>query len=90
MGANSFDNIFCLFHLKALGNRYLWYGDACQTVGVVTDATAEMDMTGTVSSVVMMANAVFLRPATIVYAVQKMAVAEKSQCPEQCRPVDCR
>ena len=63
---DAFDHIFGFFYLETSRKGHGRDADIVKTIGAMTLATSEVDMTMTVARVVEMADAILLRPGTIV------------------------
>ena len=86
--ADTFDDIFCFFGLKAAGQWHLRNLYVGQADGLVAETAGEVYMAGALAGVVVVAYTVFLRSATVVDIVQQMGVAEEGEGAEQGGAVD--
>ena len=82
-GANAFDNVFCFFGLETGGEGDGGYVDTCEAVGAVAEAAGEVDVAVAVARVVEVADAVFLRTATVVNLVEKVGVGQGLEVAEE-------
>ena len=73
--------------METLGQRHTRYADIGQTVGAMTAQTGQMYVPLAVARIVVMADAVFLRPLPVVYLVKQMGFGEQRQRAEQRRTV---
>lgn len=61
-----------------------------KTECAMTVSARQMNMSHTVAGIINMADAVFLRPCSIINVMKKMSFTEKSQRAEKRRAVECR
>ena len=88
MWADTFDDIFGFLGDEAFGQGYGWYGDVAEAEGLVAACAGEVHVALAVACVVVVADAIFLYAAAVVYGVQQMGVAEEGQCAKQGGAVD--
>ena len=88
VAADAFHNIFGLLWNKAFRQGDGRDGDIVEAECFVTFDASKMYMAEAVAGVVVMADAVFLRTATVVDVVEQVCVAEKCQGSEQGAAVD--
>ena len=69
-GADALDHIFGLLGCEAFGQGHWGDFDIGQAVGVMADATSQMDMAVTVAGIIVLTDAVFLHAGAIVDDVQ--------------------
>ena len=84
MAANAFDYIFGFFGYEAFGQSDGRNGDVVETECFMAFDAREMHMTKTLTSVVVVAYAVFLSAAAVIDVVKQVGVAEKCQSAEKC------
>ena len=87
LGANALDDIFRLFHLKALRHGNRRNGHLGKAESLVADVTTEVNMAAVVVMILAVAYTIFLRPRTVVNQMEQPLLGKEGEGSENRRGV---